>query len=75
MHDDSRRIRYSFVHLRNLCCTREATESLDEFQRLWLENERRQEGKIMEGESGGKRVKEKRGMFEILRGRRTGTGK
>lgn len=29
----------------------------------------------MEGESGGKRVKEKRGMLEILRGRRTGTGK
>lgn len=75
MHDDSRRIRYSFVHLRNLCCTREATESLDRFQRLWLENERRQEEKIMRGKEGGKRVKEKRGMFGILRGRRTGSGK
>lgn len=29
----------------------------------------------MAKESGGKRVKEKRGMFEIFTGRRTGTGK
>lgn len=74
MHDESRRIRYSFVHLRNLCCTREATESLDKFQRLWLDNERRQDWRKLGG-SGEKRVKEKRGVFEILRGRKTGTGK
>lgn len=29
----------------------------------------------MGGESGGKRAKGKRGVFEILRGRKTGTGK
>lgn len=77
MHDDKSRLRRVFIHLRSLCTTKEAIESLEAFHRTWAMREQGKEGGIVaaheifgDGSSGVKKVKEKRGVFEILTGRK-----
>ena len=74
MHDDARRTRRVYIHLRSLCMTDEAKQSLDEFKVIMDARER----KITEG--GGKlgpKIREKRGFFQGLMGKkkRDGSGK
>lgn len=73
MHDDTRRMHRVFVYLRSLCTTKEAIDSLEAFQRTWAIRE--QGGsvaahQVFGGSSGGKKIKEKRGVFEKLTGRK-----
>lgn len=76
MHDDTQRLRRVFAHLRSLCTTKEAIDSLEAFQRAWATRERGREGgiaaahEVYGGSSGGKKVKERRGVLEILTGRK-----
>ena len=71
MHDDARRTRRVYIHLRSLCMTDEAKQSLDEFKTMMDARER----KIAEG--GGKlgpKIREKRGFFQGLMGKKKGEG-
>lgn len=74
MHDDTRRLRRVFVYLRSLCTTKEAIDSLEAFQHMWAMRE--QGGSVAAPQvyggasTGGKKVKEKRGVFEKLTGRK-----
>ena len=65
MHDDARRTRRVYIHLRSLCMTDEAKQSLDEFKVIMDARER----KITEG--GGKlrpKIREKRRVFQCWMG-------
>ncbi|MCJ1428587.1 hypothetical protein MMC29_006497, partial [Sticta canariensis] len=44
MHDDTQRLRRVFSHLRGLCTTSEAIDSLEAFHRAWAMRERGREG-------------------------------
>ncbi|MCJ1466736.1 hypothetical protein MMC07_005356 [Pseudocyphellaria aurata] len=73
MHDDSRRMRRVFIHLRGLCANQQAIDSLETFQQLWAMRE--YGGNVVAREvsgssTDGKKVKEKRGVFEKLTGRK-----
>ncbi|KAL2048684.1 hypothetical protein N7G274_000596 [Stereocaulon virgatum] len=71
MHDDARRTRRVYIHLRSLCMTDEAKQSLDDFKTMMDARER----KIAEG--GGKlgpKIREKRGFFQGLMGKKKGEG-
>lgn len=66
MHDEARRHRRIFIHLRGLCVTDAARDSLEEFRTFWEERQR----KIREGEGrSGVKVREKKGWLEGLMGR------
>lgn len=71
MQDDRRRIGLVFMHLHTLCSTQVAKESLDEFRILYME-------KVL-GDIGppsqAKKVREKKGVFEKLMGKKGGAGK
>ena len=71
MHDEARRNRRVYIHLRSLCMTDEAKESLDSFKAMMEERER----KMAEG--GGKlgpKIREKKGFFQGLMGKKRGEG-
>lgn len=81
MNDDKVRLRRVFAHLRGLCATKEAIDSLEAFQSKWAFSEQGRElgftpargvygGGNRGGGSGGKKVKERRGVFEMLTGRK-----
>ena len=67
MQDDACRMRRVFLHLHVLCATKEARKSLEQFWEMWAE---REAGIGSGGGKGGKKVKEKRGVFETLMGRK-----
>ena len=60
MHDDTRRMRRVFIHLRSLCMTDEARDSLAAFQKKYDEK--------MEREQGGNSKNEKKGVLEKVFG-------
>lgn len=78
MHDASRRDKAVFAHLRELCTTGEARESLAVFQGLLAEvlGETGKRGagerRVRKSLSGG--VREKKGWLEGLMGKRRGSG-
>ena len=71
MHDDRRRITRVFMNLHTLCSTQVAKDSLEEFRILYMEK--------MFGDVGplgpGKKVRERKGVFERLMGKKGGLGK
>lgn len=76
MHDDTQRLRRVLAHLRRLCVTDAALDSLESFQRAWAMRERGRDGGMaaaaheVDGSSGGKKAREKRGVLDILTGRK-----
>lgn len=77
MHDDSRRLRRVFIHLRGLCANQKAIDSLEAFQQMWAMREYGREGggnemarEVSSSNTSGKKVKEKKGVFEKLTGRK-----
>jgi hypothetical protein len=71
MHDEGRRIRRAFMHLHMLCGTQRAKDSLEEFRVRYMERIGGDIGPVGQG----KKVREKRGVFEKLMGRKGGAGK
>lgn len=61
MLNDTLRNHRVFEYLRTLCVTKEVEVSLDEFQRLWEQRT---------GFRGGKYIRERRGLFEKVMGRK-----
>jgi hypothetical protein len=72
MNDEVRRNRRVFIHLRNLCMTDEAKESLDEFMTKVEDRQQRMDEAATQPK--GKIIKAKKGFFEKLKGKHGGEG-
>lgn len=65
MHDEVQRNRRIWIHLKSLCTTDEARESLALFKVRMEEREKKMEGGIK-----GAKIKEKQGFFQALMGKK-----
>jgi hypothetical protein len=68
MHDEGQRIRRVFMHLSMLCATKSARDSLEEFRVQYMQKMDEDIGPLGQGT----KVREKRGVFEKLMGRKGG---
>lgn len=68
MHDERQRMSRVFMHLNTFCATQSAKDSLEDFRMQYMEQT---DGDI--GPLGpGRKVRDKRGVFEKLMGRKGG---
>ena len=62
MNDDYQRAAHVFTYLKSICVSKEAEQSLEQFRKLW-----EAKGGVADE---GKKIKEKRGVFEKLMGKK-----
>jgi len=65
MNDEERRKKRVYIHLKSLCTTNEARESLAAFKIFMEERD-----KAMSGGPKGSKIKEKHGFFQSLMGKK-----